>query len=186
MSVASFPLPGCAATAATPGRGGWSRRHAVGRRPDLADLRHRRPRSQNRIAAMPGCSGSASIGWPGMWNRPRTRHPRDRPVPCDAAERKDAEGSEATNPENLICRAARLLKREFPELGLIGDVALDPYTDHGHDGVIRDGYVANDETLEVLARQAVNQAQAGIDIVAPSDMMDGRVGAIRARWTRTG
>jgi porphobilinogen synthase len=78
-----------------------------------------------------------------------------------------------------MCSAARLLKREFPELGLIGDVALDPYTNHGHDGVLRDGYVANDETLAILARQSVIQAEAGIDIIAPSDMMDGRVGAIR-------
>lgn len=100
--------------------------------------------------------------------------------PATPAAKKDAEGREATNPDNLICSAARLLKREFPELGLIGDVALDPYTDHGHDGVIRDGYVANDETLTVLTRQAVVQAVAGIDVIAPSDMMDGRVGAIRA------
>lgn len=100
--------------------------------------------------------------------------------PMTPPERKDAEGTEATNPENLMCRAARLLKREFPDLGLVGDVALDPYTDHGHDGVIRDGYVANDESLAILAAQAVNQAEAGIDVIAPSDMMDGRVGAIRA------
>jgi porphobilinogen synthase len=100
--------------------------------------------------------------------------------PMTPPERKDAEGTEALNPDNLMCRAARLLKREFPDLGLVGDVALDPYTDHGHDGVIRDGYVANDETLEALTRQAVIQAEAGIDVIAPSDMMDGRVGAIRA------
>jgi len=100
--------------------------------------------------------------------------------PATPAEKKDAEGTEATNPENLMCEAARLLKREFPELGLVGDVALDPYTDHGHDGVIRNGYVANDDSLRVLTRQAVNQAEAGIDIIAPSDMMDGRVGAIRS------
>ena len=79
-----------------------------------------------------------------------------------------------------MCRAARLLKHEFPALGLVGDVALDPYTDHGHDGVIRDGYVANDESVAVLVRQALNQAHAGIDVIAPSDMMDGRIGAIRA------
>ena len=100
--------------------------------------------------------------------------------PATPAAKKNAEGTEATNPENLMCRAARLLKREFPEVGLVGDVALDPYTDHGHDGVIRDGYVANDETLEILIRQSLNQAEAGIDVIAPSDMMDGRVGAIRA------
>jgi porphobilinogen synthase len=100
--------------------------------------------------------------------------------PATPAAKKDAEGTESGNPENLICSATRLLKKEFPGIGLVGDVALDPYTDHGHDGVIRNGYVANDETLEKLTRQAVIQAQAGIDIIAPSDMMDGRVGAIRA------
>ena len=106
--------------------------------------------------------------------------------PATPAEKKDSEGSEATNPENLICRAATGLKREFPELGLVGDVALDPYTSHGHDGVIREGYVANDETLEILRRQAVVQAAAGIDVIAPSDMMDGRVGAIRAALDEAG
>ncbi len=99
--------------------------------------------------------------------------------PVTPSDRKDAEGTEATNPDNLICSAARILKREFPDVGLIGDVALDPYTDHGHDGVIRDGYVANDESVAVLARQALAQAQAGIDVIAPSDMMDGRIAAIR-------
>ena len=106
--------------------------------------------------------------------------------PATPRDRKDAEGTEAINPDNLMCQAARVLKREFPELGLIGDVALDPYTDHGHDGVIRDGYVANDETLEVLTRQAVVQAEAGIDVIAPSDMMDGRVAAIRAALDAAG
>ncbi|MBN9510252.1 MAG: porphobilinogen synthase [Alphaproteobacteria bacterium] len=100
--------------------------------------------------------------------------------PATPPEKKDAEGTESGNPENLMCRAARLLKREFPHVALVGDVALDPYTDHGHDGVIREGYVANDASLAVLVRQAVVQAEAGIDIIAPSDMMDGRVGAIRA------
>ncbi|MGC8524126.1 MAG: porphobilinogen synthase [Acidibrevibacterium sp.] len=100
--------------------------------------------------------------------------------PATPPEKKDAEGTEATNPDNLMCQAARLLKREFPALVLVGDVALDPYTDHGHDGVIREGYVANDASLAVLTRQAVVQAAAGIDIIAPSDMMDGRIGAIRA------
>jgi porphobilinogen synthase len=112
---------------------------------------------------------------------PAMRHgiPAVALFPATPLEKKDPEGSEASNPENLMCQAARLLKREFPELGLVGDVALDPYTDHGHDGVIRNGYVANDETLQVLTNQAVNQAEAGIDIIAPSDMMDGRIGAIR-------
>ncbi|MFH5945804.1 porphobilinogen synthase [Roseomonas xinghualingensis] len=100
--------------------------------------------------------------------------------PVTPQEKKDAEGTEAKNPENLMCRAARLLSSSFPGLALVGDVALDPYTDHGHDGVIRDGYVHNDESLEVLTAQAVVQSEAGIGIIAPSDMMDGRVGAIRA------
>ena len=103
--------------------------------------------------------------------------------PVTPPEAKDAEGTEALNPDNLMCRAARELKRAFPEVGLVGDVALDPYTDHGHDGVIRDTrdgpYVHNDDSVAVLVRQAVNQAEAGIDVIAPSDMMDGRVSAIR-------
>ncbi len=99
---------------------------------------------------------------------------------------KDAEGSEALNPDNLICQAARLLKAAYPDLLLVGDVALDPYTDHGHDGVLRAGYVANDESVAILTRQAVNQAMAGIDIIAPSDMMDGRVAAIRAALDQAG
>ena len=99
--------------------------------------------------------------------------------PATPAEKKDPEGTEAVNPNNLICAAARILKDAYPDIGLVGDVALDPYTDHGHDGVIRDGYVANDDTLKILRQQALNQAEAGIDIIAPSDMMDGRVGVIR-------
>ncbi len=106
--------------------------------------------------------------------------------PATPPDRRNAEASEALNPENLICRAARLLKAEFPQIGLIGDTALDPYTDHGHDGILRDGYVANDETLALLVRQSVNQAGAGIDIIAPSDMMDGRIGAIRAGLDEAG
>jgi porphobilinogen synthase len=101
-------------------------------------------------------------------------------------ERKDAEGSEALDPNNLMCRAARLLKREYPQIGLVGDVALDCYTSHGHDGVIRDGYVHNDDSIAVLVRQALHQAQAGIDVIAPSDMMDGRIGAIRASLDEAG
>jgi porphobilinogen synthase len=92
---------------------------------------------------------------------------------------KDPEGSEAVNPGNLVCRAVAALKRALPELGVLCDVALDPFTSHGHDGVIRDGYVANDETVAILCRQALVQAEAGCDIIAPSDMMDGRVGAVR-------
>ncbi|GAB6966085.1 porphobilinogen synthase [Komagataeibacter kakiaceti JCM 25156] len=99
--------------------------------------------------------------------------------PITPTELRDESGAEATNPDNLMCRAARLLKKEFPEIGLIGDVALDPYTSHGHDGLIENDYVVNDPSVEILVTQAVNQAAAGIDIIAPSDMMDGRVRAIR-------
>ncbi|MDE2318914.1 MAG: porphobilinogen synthase [Rhodospirillales bacterium] len=106
--------------------------------------------------------------------------------PATPAELKNPESTEALNPENLMCQAARLLKKEFPQIALVGDVALDPYTDHGHDGVLRDGYVANDESVEILARQAVNQAEAGIDIIAPSDMMDGRIGALRQALDQQG
>lgn len=92
---------------------------------------------------------------------------------------KTPDGDEATNPDNLACRAIRAIKRDVPEVGVICDVALDQYTSHGQDGLVRDGHVINDETVEVLCRQAVVQARAGCDIIAPSDMMDGRVGAIR-------
>jgi porphobilinogen synthase len=94
---------------------------------------------------------------------------------------KTPDGKEATNPDGLIPRVIALLKKKFPELGVMTDVALDPYTSHGQDGLIDDaGYIVNDETLAVLERQALVQAQAGVDIVAPSDMMDGRIGRIRA------
>ena len=100
--------------------------------------------------------------------------------PVTPPDIRDAEGSEARNPDNLMCRAARILKAAYPDTLLVGDVALDPYTDHGHDGVIRNGYVHNDDSLSVLVAQALNQAVAGIDSLAPSDMMDGRIGAMRA------
>ena len=94
---------------------------------------------------------------------------------------KTPDGREATNPDGLVPRAVRELKRRFPELGLLTDVALDPFTSHGQDGLIDDtGYILNDATLAVLVEQALVQAEAGVDIVAPSDMMDGRIGAIRS------
>ena len=92
---------------------------------------------------------------------------------------RDEAGSEALNPDNLVCRAIRAIKKEVPEIGILCDVALDPFTSHGHDGLLRDGVILNDETVAVLVRQALVQAQAGCDIIAPSDMMDGRVAAIR-------
>ncbi|MFI4989030.1 MAG: porphobilinogen synthase, partial [Alphaproteobacteria bacterium] len=99
---------------------------------------------------------------------------------------KSEDGDEAVNPENLVCRAVRAVKHAHPDIGVLCDVALDPYTSHGHDGLLRNGYVINDESVEVLCRQALVQAKAGCDIIAPSDMMDGRVGAIREALDRSG
>ncbi|MDR3469315.1 MAG: porphobilinogen synthase [Xanthobacteraceae bacterium] len=99
---------------------------------------------------------------------------------------RDEVGSEALNADNLVCRAVRAVKAEFPDIGILCDVALDPFTSHGHDGLIREGVILNDETVEVLVRQALVQAEAGCDIIAPSDMMDGRVGAIRAALDSAG
>jgi porphobilinogen synthase len=100
---------------------------------------------------------------------------------------KTPDGREATNPDGLVPRALRELKRRFPELGLLTDVALDPFTSHGQDGLLdHSGYILNDETVEVLVRQALVQAEAGVDIVAPSDMMDGRIGAIRSALEANG
>ncbi len=117
----------------------------------------------------------------------RAREARDAGITCIAlfpntpvALRSDR-GEEALNPDNLMCRAIRALKDAVPEVGVLTDVALDPYTAHGHDGLVdAGGYVLNDATAEVLVAQALNQANAGADIIAPSDMMDGRVGLIRA------
>jgi porphobilinogen synthase len=106
-------------------------------------------------------------------------------IPCIALfpytdpKLRDEDGSEAFNPDNLVCRTIRAIKREVPDIGILCDVALDPYTSHGHDGLVRDGMILNDETVEVLVKQALVEAEAGCDIIAPSDMMDGRVGAIR-------
>ena len=94
-------------------------------------------------------------------------------------ELKTADGREALNKHNLVCEAIRISKKINPELGVITDVALDPYTDHGHDGIIHNDQIDNDLTLDILCKQAIVQAEAGCDIIAPSDMMDGRVGAIR-------
>ena len=99
---------------------------------------------------------------------------------------KDEHGSEAFNENNLVCRACRAIKKEFPQLGLVTDVALDPYTSHGHDGLMAGNRIVNDESVAALVRQALVQARAGADVIAPSDMMDGRVGAIRAALDREG
>ena len=133
------------------------------------------------IASLPGVSRWSVDGIVA-----RAKEARDLGIPCVAlfpytpVGLRTDDGQEALNPDNLMCRAIRALKADVPEIGVLTDVALDPYTSHGHDGLLDDaGYVLNDETAEVLVGQALNQAAAGADIIAPSDMMDGRVGLIR-------
>jgi porphobilinogen synthase len=144
-------------------------------------------RARTPIAAMPGveqlsvdlavkaAEDAAALGLPAIALFPNT----------DASLRDDL-ASEALNPGNLVCRAVRAIKQAVPEIGIICDVALDPYTCHGHDGLLVDGEIANDETVEVLINQALVQAEAGCDILAPSDMMDGRIGAIRTALEANG
>ncbi|MGN6376291.1 MAG: porphobilinogen synthase [Sphingomonas sp.] len=133
------------------------------------------------IASLPGVSR-----WSVDRIVARGREARDLGIPCLALfpytqpDRRSDDGREALNPDNLMCQAIEALKDTVPEVGVLTDVALDPYTTHGHDGLLDEaGYVMNDATAETLVGQALNQARAGADIIAPSDMMDGRVGMIR-------
>ena len=144
-------------------------------------------RTRTPIAAMPeverlsvdlavkAAEEAAALGLPAIALFPNT----------DASLR-DEQASEALNPINLVCRAMRAIKQEVPEIGIICDVALDPYTSHGHDGLLIGGEIDNDKTVEVLINQALVQAEAGCDILAPSDMMDGRIAAIRAALEANG
>lgn len=123
----------------------------------------------------------------------KAKEAADLGIPCvalfpnTAADKRSDDGKEALNPDNLICRAIDAIKQAVPDIGVMTDVALDPYTAHGHDGVLaKDGSVDNDRTVAILAHQAVVQARAGADIIAPSDMMDGRIGAIRAALEENG
>ncbi len=134
------------------------------------------------IASLPGVSR-----WSVDLIVERAKEARDLGITCVALfpntprDLRTDDGREALNPDNLMCRAIRAIKAAVPEIGVLTDVALDPYTAHGHDGLVDDtGYVINDATSAVLVEQALNQARAGADIIAPSDMMDGRIGAIRA------
>ena len=98
--------------------------------------------------------------------------------------KKDKNGTEALNSNNLVCRGIKLVKKKFPEIGVMCDVALDPYTSHGHDGIIINNKIDNDQTIKILVKQALLQAKMGCDIIAPSDMMDGRIGKIRQELDR--
>ncbi|MDQ8754872.1 porphobilinogen synthase [Sphingosinicella sp. LHD-64] len=140
------------------------------------------------IASLPGVSR-----WSVDLIRDRAREARELGIPCIALfpntppGLRSTDAREALNPDNLICRAVRAAKEAAPEVGVLTDVALDPYTAHGHDGLVDDaGYVLNDDTVDVLVNQALVQAEAGADIVAPSDMMDGRVGRIRSALEQAG
>ena len=106
--------------------------------------------------------------------------------PATDPKLKSEDGREALNPDNLVCQAVRAIKKSVPEVGILCDVALDPYTSHGHDGLMEGSRIVNDATLEVLVKQALVQVEAGCDIIAPSDMMDGRVGAIRGALETAG
>jgi porphobilinogen synthase len=137
--------------------------------------------AEEPIATLPGVSR-----WPVAEIVKRAKEARDLGIPCIALfpntprALRTEDGREALNPDNLMCQATRAIKDAVPDIGVLTDVALDPYTAHGHDGLIDgNGYVLNDATVEVLVGQSLNQARAGADIIAPSDMMDGRIGAIR-------
>ncbi|RZO49792.1 MAG: porphobilinogen synthase [Candidatus Pelagibacterales bacterium] len=100
--------------------------------------------------------------------------------------KKNARGTEALNKNNLVCKALKLIKKNYKDIGIMCDVALDPYTDHGHDGILKKNYVDNDETVKMLVRQSLLQAEMGCDVIAPSDMMDGRIGEIRKSLDKNG
>ena len=116
----------------------------------------------------------------------RKRIPMIALFPNTPNSKKNAKGSEALNKNNLVCRALRLIKKNYKEIGLMCDVALDPYTNHGHDGILKKNYVDNDETVKILVKQSLLQAEMGCDVIAPSDMMDGRIGEIRKALDNNG
>jgi porphobilinogen synthase len=139
------------------------------------------------VAAMPGVARlSVAAAADAAKRAAKLGIPAIAVFPFIDAAKKDASGREALNPNGLVCNAVRAMKDAAPQVGLMVDVALDPFTDHGHDGLLKDGRILNDETVAVLTEQTLIQVKAGADIVAPSDMMDGRVGAIRAALDANG
>ncbi|MGI9416364.1 MAG: porphobilinogen synthase [Geminicoccaceae bacterium] len=187
MSTASMPFAAFPKTRMRRNRQDlWSRRMVAEHRLDAADLiwpvfvldgeGQREP-----VASMPGVERlSIDLLLPAIDEARSLGIPAVALFPVTPSERKTDDGAEAANPDNLVCRAVRAIKAEVPDIGVVCDVALDPYTSHGHDGLLNaDGDILNDETLEVLVRQSLVQADAGCDVIAPSDMMDGRIGVIR-------
>ncbi len=186
-------VPGYPATRMRRNRkAGWSRRLVAETRLDIADLIWPLIVTKGRdqrvpIPSMPGVERlsvdqivrhaemACAIGIPAIALFPHN----------DATDRTE-NGDDATNPDNLICQAARAIRKAGLDIGIIADVALDTYTSHGHDGLLRDDQIVNDDSVAVLVQQALCQAAAGVDVIAPSDMMDGRVGAIRASLEQAG
>ncbi len=175
-----------------PRRFAWSRRLAAENRLSVDDLIwpvfvHDGPEPEIAVASMPGVFRYSIARLVEQAARARELGiPAIALFPATEPSKKTPDGRDALNPDNLVCRAIRALKKEVSDLGIICDVALDPYTSHGHDGLLENGYVVNDKTVDVLCRQAVIQAQAGCDVIAPSDMMDGRIGAIRKALDQAG
>lgn len=163
----------------------WSRRLVAENELSVNDLIwpifvHEGDNKREAIPSMPGVDRlSIDLLVEAVSHAAELKIPAVAIFPATDPSLKDEQASEATNSENLVCRSVRAIKQAGLDIGVICDVALDPYTSHGQDGLVRDGYVVNDESVEVLCRQAVVQAHAGCDIIAPSDMMDGRIGAIR-------
>jgi porphobilinogen synthase len=148
---------------------------------------HDGPDDEIPIAAMPGVMRlSVSRAGAAAKRAHKLGIPAIAVFPHIDAAKKDVAGKEALNPNGLVCNAVRAIKDASPDIGVMVDVALDPFTDHGHDGLLKDGRIVNDDTVKVLVEQALVQVRAGADIVAPSDMMDGRIGAIRAGLDREG
>ena len=171
----------------------WSRRLVAECRLTVDDLIwplfvHEGQNKRQSVASMPGVERlSIDLLVDAVGTAVELGIPAVAVFPVTEPAKKTPEAEEATNPDNLVCRAVRAIKEVHHDaIGVICDVALDPYTSHGQDGLVRDGYVANDETIEVLCRQAVVQASAGCDVIAPSDMMDGRVGAVRCALDSAG
>ena len=142
---------------------------------------------KERITSMPGVYRHSLDGLEKLVERAlENKIPMIALFPNTPNSKKDKKGSEALNKNNIICKALRLIKKNYKDIGIMCDVALDPYTSHGHDGIIKNNYVDNDETLKILVKQSLLQAEMGCDVIAPSDMMDGRIGEIRKALDKNG
>ena len=175
-----------------PRRFEWSRQLVRENRVNVQDLIwpvfvHEGTNQRTPIPSMPGVERlSIDLLIPAIREAAALGIPAVAIFPATDPSLKNEAATEAINPENLVCRTVRAIKAAQIDIGIICDVALDPYTSHGQDGLVREGEVVNDETLEMLCRQAVVQAQAGCDVIAPSDMMDGRIGVIRQALDQSG